>query len=194
MNYLAHAYLSFGYAELLVGNMISDFVKGKRKFEYSPGVQKGITLHRAIDDFTDNHEATRQSKKYFKSNYGLYSGAFVDIVYDHFLAKDANEFPGNALQDFSQKTYLQLQAFYPVFPERFQRMFYYMRTQDWLYHYQFKEGVKNSFNGLTRRAKYMDDYETAFRIFESHYEPLGNYYLAFFPEVKRFAFEKLQQL
>ena len=37
MNYLAHAYLSFGYSELLVGNLISDFVKGKKtgkgKFE-----------------------------------------------------------------------------------------------------------------------------------------------------------------
>ena len=31
MNYLAHAYLSFNDPEILVGNMISDFVKGKKK-------------------------------------------------------------------------------------------------------------------------------------------------------------------
>ena len=30
MNYLAHAYLSFGDPGILTGNMISDFVKGKR--------------------------------------------------------------------------------------------------------------------------------------------------------------------
>lgn len=30
MNYLAHAYLSFDEPEILVGNMISDFVKGKK--------------------------------------------------------------------------------------------------------------------------------------------------------------------
>ena len=31
MNYLAHAYLSFGDPDILAGNMISDFVKGKKK-------------------------------------------------------------------------------------------------------------------------------------------------------------------
>ena len=62
MNYLAHAYLSFNEPEILVGNMISDFVKGKKKFDYSPGVQKGIALHRAIDNFTDYHTATKAAK------------------------------------------------------------------------------------------------------------------------------------
>jgi acyl carrier protein phosphodiesterase len=40
MNYLAHAYLSFNDPEILVGNMISDFVKGKKKFD-SPRYQAG---------------------------------------------------------------------------------------------------------------------------------------------------------
>jgi acyl carrier protein phosphodiesterase len=39
MNYLAHAYLSFNEPEILTGNMISDFVKGKKKFEFS------LTIH-----------------------------------------------------------------------------------------------------------------------------------------------------
>ena len=30
MNYLAHAYLSFGNEPVLIGNMISDFVKGNK--------------------------------------------------------------------------------------------------------------------------------------------------------------------
>jgi hypothetical protein len=29
MNYLGHAYLSFNHQDILVGNMISDFIKGK---------------------------------------------------------------------------------------------------------------------------------------------------------------------
>ena len=49
MNYLAHAFLSFDDPELLVGNMISDFVKGKQKFGYPSGIQEGIALHRAIE-------------------------------------------------------------------------------------------------------------------------------------------------
>jgi acyl carrier protein phosphodiesterase len=92
MNYLAHARLSFDQPDILVGNMISDFVKGKKRFDYSEPVQKGITLHRAIDTFTDEHEATKEAKKFFKPVVGLYAGAFMDIVYDHFLATDENEF------------------------------------------------------------------------------------------------------
>ena len=53
MNYLAHAYLSFNDQEILTGNMISDFVKGKKKFDYPSRIQAGINLHRLIDNFTD---------------------------------------------------------------------------------------------------------------------------------------------
>ena len=88
MNYLAHAYLSFNEPGILTGNMISDFVKGRKKFDYPPQIKKGIELHHAIDEFTDNHPATKQAKEFFRSDYRLYSGAFVDIVYDHFLAND----------------------------------------------------------------------------------------------------------
>jgi acyl carrier protein phosphodiesterase len=76
MNYLAHAYLSFNEPEILAGNMISDFVKGKKKFDYSLTIQQGIALHRAIDQFTDFHPVTQEAKSYFKKDYRLYSGAF----------------------------------------------------------------------------------------------------------------------
>jgi len=85
MNYLAHAYLSFGHPGVLTGNMISDFVKGKKKFDYPAEVQQGIELHRAIDQYTDTHIATREAKQVFPAHYRLYSGAFIDVVIDHFL-------------------------------------------------------------------------------------------------------------
>ncbi len=194
MNYLAHAYLSFNNPEILAGNMISDFIKGKKKFDYAENIQKGIMLHRAIDEFTDNHEVTKEAKQFFKPAYGLYAGAFMDVVYDHFLALDKNQFDNDDLEIFSQKTYLQLQTFEPVFPERFQKMFYFMRTQNWLDNYQYKEAIKNSFAGLVRRAKYMDNHEIAFQIFETNYNSLKNYYQIFFPQLKDFTFNKFSQL
>ena len=118
MNYLAHAYLSFGDPDILAGNMISDFVKGKKKFEYSDRIQMGITLHRKIDEYTDSHPATRQAKEFLKKTAGPYAGAFVDIVYDHFLANDPYEFEEGALADFAQYTYLQLEPFENGFPRK----------------------------------------------------------------------------
>jgi acyl carrier protein phosphodiesterase len=194
MNYLAHAYLSFNQPEILVGNMISDFVKGKKKFEYPATVQKGIALHRSIDEFTDEHAATRQAKEIFRANYRLYSGAFVDVVYDHFLAIDTNEFTDESLLNFTQSTYQQLSAYTILFPEKFHKMFPYMQAQNWLYNYRFNWGIEKSFGGLVRRSVYLTESDKAFELFENNYRVLQQCYAEFFPAVKKHAQEKLNQL
>ncbi len=103
MNYLAHAYLSFEITDITVGNMISDFVKGKQKFDYPLTIQHGIMLHRAIDGFTDTHPITREAKSFFKGAYGPYSGPLVDVVYDHFLANDPLRFPETGNEDAAMR-------------------------------------------------------------------------------------------
>lgn len=183
MNYLAHAYLSFNHSELLAGNMISDFVKGKKKFDYAPGIQKGITLHRAIDTFTDDHPATKKAKEVFRPHYRLYAAAFVDVVFDHFLATDTNHFSPQTLHHFSHETYRQLDVYETVFPDRFARMYPYMKTQNWLHNYQFRWGIEKSLGGVVRRSAYLTESDTAFRLFEEHYEHLQECYAQLFPEL-----------
>ncbi len=187
MNYLAHAYLSFNHEEILVGNLISDFVKGKKKFTYPEGIQKGIILHRAIDTFTDTHEATKMAKDIFRPGYRLYSGAFVDVVYDHFLATDPNEFTEGTLQNFSEKVYDVLDEYVNYLPERFARMFPYMKMQNWLFNYRTTWGTESSFGGVVRRASYLTESETAASLFEEHYKALHQCYQAFFPDLKSFS-------
>jgi acyl carrier protein phosphodiesterase len=194
MNYLAHAYLSFNQPQLLAGNMISDFVKGKKKFEYPDGIQKGIALHRAIDTFTDDHEAIKQAKEVFRPAYRLYAGALVDVVYDHFLATDVNHFTTESLKQFATVTYETLELFSPLFPERFAGMFPYMKHQNWLYNYQYHWGIEKSLGGVVRRAVYLTESETAFRLFEEHYEVLKESYHLFFPLLYDFAKQEFQKL
>ena len=195
MNLLAHAYLSFDQADILTGNMINDYVKGKKKFDYPLAIQKGMELHRAIDQFTDTHPVTKKAKIYFSPAYRLYSGAFIDIVYDHFLALDDAQFAEyGGLQNFTQKVYHLLSQKQLYFPDPFQRMFPYMQEQDWLYHYQFRTGIGNAFGGLVRRAKYLYESEIAFQIFEEHYAALQVCYDEFFPELKEFTIKTFRQL
>lgn len=193
MNFLAHAYLSFNKPEVLVGNMISDFVKGKKKLDYPPVIQLGISLHRAIDQFTDEHAATRTAKKIFQPDYRLYGAAFVDVVYDHFLANDAKEFPGNSLQLFAQQVYETLGVYSNIFPEQFAGMFPYMKQYDWLYNYRQRWGIKRSFEGVAHRALYIKESNTAFALFEEHYEELEQCYRDFFPSLKEFSLTILQE-
>lgn len=195
MNLLAHAYLSFNRPEILAGNMISDYVKGKKKFDYPQGIQDGMQLHRAIDEFTDGHEITYRAKQYFKADYRLYAGAFVDVLYDHFLANDTNQFLDDAaLNNFCQLTYNQLQLNSTLFPLPFQKMMPYMLSQNWLYNYKYKAGIEKGFGGLVSRAAYLSESAIAFKIFNEQYEELQICYNEFFPELKLFASQQLYKI
>jgi acyl carrier protein phosphodiesterase len=195
MNFLAHAYLSFKEPGVLSGNMINDYVKGKKKFDYPLSIQKGMTLHRAIDTFTDQHEVTAQAKQFFRPQYRLYAGAFVDVLYDHFLANDTREFlTEGALNAFCQLTYASLQADVDLLPLKFQQVLPHMQLHNWLYNYRYKAGIEKSFIGLSRRAAYLSESAIAFAIFNEQYDELQHCYNEFFPELKRFAFETLSQL
>ena len=194
MNYLAHAYLSFNQPAVLAGNLISDFVKGKQLNLYPEDVRKGIVLHRAIDSFTDEHAATREAKNIFKPHYRLYSAAFIDVSYDHFLANDLQQFTDDSLSAFSQQVYDSLEKYLDVFPEPFRKMFPYMKQHNWLYNYRHRAGIERSFAGVVHRAAYLSESDTAFKLFEENYNKLQQYYVDFFPALHQYAFHTLQKL
>ncbi len=195
MNYLAHAFLSFNNPEVLLGNMISDHVKGKSQYEYPLAVQVGIKLHRAIDDFTDQHAATAALKNFFRPAYRLYSGAFADVVYDYFLANDTTQFASSGyLMAFATGTYALMEKNDALFPVSFAKMFSYMRQQNWLYNYRFDEGMQKSFAGLGRRAAYITETDTAYNIFIVKKREMQICYDNFFDELKNFTAHKLNEL
>jgi len=192
MNYLAHAYLSFNQPDILAGNMISDFVKGKKKYDYEPGIQQGIALHRAIDAFTDTHPITKAARNFFSPHYGLYSSVFMDVVYDHFLACDQEEFTDASLITFSENAYKLLDGYEKIFPEKFKIIFPFMKKYNWLYNYKDPIGIQRSFEGIVQRALYISDSNTSFDIFNDNYKALKEYYAEFFPSLKKFAFATLR--
>lgn len=195
MNYLAHAFLSFHQPDIIVGNMISDFIKGKKKYDYTQGIQTGISLHRAIDEFTDSHPVTAIAKQYFRPAYRLYAGAFIDVVYDHFLANDTLRFPDQqSLLTFTEQTYSVLTGYQHQLPAAFRVILPYMTAHNWLYNYRTHEGIRRSFGGLVRRAAYLYESDTAFAIFETHYDALRRCYADFFPALQAFAAGRLQAL
>ena len=174
--------------------MISDFVKGKTKLGYPVTVQKGMELHRAIDAFTDTHEATAKAKEFFRPHYRLYSGPITDILYDHFLANDETLFLDASLLSFTNEVYQTLEKETVHLPHRFLLMLTYMKTDNWLYHYKTKEGIQKSLRGMIRRASFISDSDTAVALFHQHYDALQQCYQQFFPDVKLMAKQKLDEL
>ena len=194
MNYLAHAHLSFNQPHILVGNMVSDFVKGRKKYLYAASIQKGMELHRAIDTFTDEHPATAKAKAFFRPHYRLYSAPIMDIVYDHFLANDQNEFTGEELHSFTNRVYSTLEEEAAHLPSNFLPVLTYMKADNWLYHYRTTDGIQKSLRGLARRAIYMKESAVAFDIFLQNYVEIEQCYQDFFPDVKQMAKQKLAAL
>ena len=194
MNYLAHAYFSFNNPPILLGNMISDYVKGKRQYEYPSEIQKGIKLHRLIDTFTDEHIITKEIKKIFTPSVRLYSGAFVDVVYDHFLATNKTILNEEEWLAFTKISYDLLADQSIFFPEKFARMFPYMQSQNWLFNYRYIWGIENSFGGLVRRAKYLDSSAEAFVQFNENYSTIEQLSEIFLSDIQVFAKNQFQGL
>src|ERR1043165_4082575 len=77
VNLLAHALLSAPDAEIRLGNVLADFVKGRDRRTMSPAFLEGVRQHEAIDVFTDTHQVVSRSKARIK-NYRHTTGILVD--------------------------------------------------------------------------------------------------------------------
>jgi acyl carrier protein phosphodiesterase len=188
MNYLGHAFLSNGDAELLTGNMIGDHVKGTLALDAYPArIKKGIQLHRKIDGAVDIHPATLRAKLLFRVDYGLYAGAIMDTLYDHFLANDPKYFRDQAaLLAFTQNVYAQLEEHKDFFPSQFAAYFPHMKEHNWLYNYRTLKGMERSLSGLHRRATQMPPIDKAYEIFVTNYYHLNQCYYELIEDIVSF--------
>ena len=186
MNFLAHSYLSFS-EEQLVGNMIADFVKNRDVARLPESIQKGIKLHRAIDTFTDAHPLIHEAKAPFRPLVRLYSGAFVDVAFDYFLANDTTENSQREWQEHSQRVYAVLRRHEEFLPEVFKKVLDKMQQDDWLYNYRNEWGIEYSFRNVVNKAQFLDKTTNIFPAFLANKDFLREKYEIFFPEIKSFA-------
>ena len=186
MNFLAHSYLSFS-EEQLVGNMIADFVKNRDVARLPESIQKGIKLHRAIDTFTDAHPLIHEAKAPFRPLVRLYSGAFVDVALDYFLANDTTENSQREWQEHSREVYAVLRRYEEFLPEVFKKVLDKMQQDDWLYNYRNEWGIEYSFRNVVNKAQFLDKTINVFPAFLANKDFLREKYEIFFPEIKSFA-------
>lgn len=195
MNYLAHAYLSFNNPKLQFGNLIGDFVKGKRYLEYPKEIQNGIILHRFIDKTTDQNPLIHEAINFFKPHFRLSGGVFVDIILDHFLANDSSKFDSDdSLKRFTHSIYHNISKHEDFLSDEMKTYFGYMTQYNWLYNYKYSEGIEKSIIGICKRYPRLGDAEKALSIFESKYDQLQSIYVLFFEHLCTQARDKIDNL
>ncbi|SDA82375.1 Acyl carrier protein phosphodiesterase [Algoriphagus alkaliphilus] len=194
MNFLAHAYLSFGHVGILVGNLAADFIKGKEIQRYDKEILIGILLHREIDTFTDSHPLVKAGQSYLRPRFRHYSTVITDIFFDYFLGKNWERYSGIPLESFANQTYQTIDQHLNLLPDSFKNMFFWMKSQNWLYHYCEIEGIQKALNGLSRRTTFDSKMNEAPEVLlekEAEFEVI---FFAFFKELETFARHKLLEL
>jgi len=190
MNFLAHIYLSGDTELVTIGNFVADGIRGNKYKLYPLEVQIGIKLHREIDTFTDAHPIFRQSTKRLHKGYGHYSGVIVDILYDHFLAKNWETYSDIPLAEYIAEFYKSLNRNIDIIPERFKKMTPIMIEGNWLLSYATIEGIQLVLDGMNRRTEGRSKMNEATKELRDYYEAFEKDFTEFFKELIEFSAKK----
>lgn len=173
---------------------MADGIRGKQ-FEHFPSdVQKGIILHRFIDTYTDAHPLFRQSTKRLHTNYHHYSGVIVDILYDHFLAKNWSSYSDEKLEDFINRFYNSLYLYYDILSEKTKSIMPYMIEKNWLLSYRTVEGIHQILGQMDRRSQNVSKMQFASAELKQYYTEFEQEFTLFFSDLQQHAEEKLELL
>jgi acyl carrier protein phosphodiesterase len=191
MNFLAHIFLSGTDEGVKIGNFMADSIRGRQYESYPKAIMKGILLHRAIDSFTDNHPIYRKSKHRLHEKYGHYSGVIMDIVYDHFLAKNWASYSDELLENYAQNFYTLLQKRYDELTEKTQKILPYMIGRNWLVSYASLEGLELILFQMDHRTKNRVAMQEAIVEVKSFYTEFEEEFTLFFADLQQFCSEQL---
>ena len=194
MNYLAHIYLSGTNDLLKIGNFMADSIKGHDYEKFDSEIKKGILLHRHIDSFTDMHPIYRQSKHRLHEKYGHYSGVIMDILYDHFLAKNWSKFSDEKLEDYANDFYQLLQDNYDILTDRIKGMMPYMIARNWFVSYASIAGLEMILFQMDYKTKHRANMQEAIVELQDFYTEFESEFFLFFEELILSCQQKISEL
>lgn len=170
-----------------MGDFVKGPINGALHQRYGSEVMHAIVLHRKIDSFTDAHPIVRASRDRISRERRRYAGVMIDLFFDHFLAKNWEQFHHQRLDQFTRHFYSILSRRHAELPERLQRVAHSMAHHDWLGSYAEVESVAIALNRMSQRLRREN------RLFDAADELLANYtefendFYSFIPEVSTFA-------
>ncbi len=173
---------------------MADGIRGKQFNNYPLEIQKGIILHRFIDTFTDAHPIFRKSTKRLHKNYHHYAGVIIDVLYDHFLAKNWSNYSDETLVAFTNRFYQSLQVNHDFLSERAKGMMPYMIERNWLMSYQTVEGINTILTQMDGRTKNESKMRFASNELVEFYNDFESEFSIFFEELRMESHQKLISL
>ena len=196
MNWLAHIVLAGPEPADQIGGVAADLVTAAQARALPADIRRGITLHHAIDAFTDRHPAVLAScRRLYRAGIGLpaaAAGIAVDMLYDHLLAlrwpRNVPTASPGALEAFAAGFYrVAAGESVACLPEKARRVLAKMAAEDWLTSYRELANVRLALEGIRRRlsprAAEACPLALAADVFSVEPEPFEADFAAFWPEL-----------
>ncbi len=173
---------------------MADSIKGNDFEKFDSEIKKGILLHRHIDSFTDMHPIYRQSKHRLHEKYGHYSGVIMDILYDHFLAKNWSKYSNEKLEDYAQNFYELLQKNHELLTDRVKKMMPYMIAINWFVSYASIAGMEMILFQMDYKTKHRANMQEAIVELLDFYTEFESEFSLFFKELLISCQQKITEL
>jgi acyl carrier protein phosphodiesterase len=170
-----------------VGGFIADNVKGSNLENFPERIREGIVLHRRVDTFTDKHPLVREARSLLRPYFGRYTGIFLDIFYDHFLAKNWRRFSQISLRRFACRFYAGLLWNYRWLPLSVKSFVWHFIVTNRLCKYAAKSGVQRSLWIMGNYSSLPQVSAEAMQVLAKHERELEQNFLAFFPQLAAYA-------
>jgi len=191
VNFLTHLFLSGNTPEILVGNLMGDFVKGGLDGRFPPGIKQGILLHREIDAFSVKNDHFLRSKRRLDQSFGHYRGVLIDLFYDHFLAAHWKDYADVPYHVFISDAWRILRAHKEFLPDRLKHIMPFM-FRNWLPSYSTVGGIAATLRRMSRfRLKRPNRLSEGAEALNKNYGELYNDFRKFLPELIAFSESKL---
>lgn len=187
MNILAHALLGAASDDLMLGNLMGDFVHGPVPAGLRPGVEAGIRLHRAIDTYTDSHDVVRELRNGFAPPFRRYAGVILDIWFDHLLARDFACWSDVPLDAFSNDVMRLLHAHADELPLSMRNFVAYMERRGLPAAYADRTVITRVFEGVATRFTRANPLARAVEAIAPNEAAIDAGFAAFFPDLRQFA-------
>ena len=133
------------------------------------------------------------SKRRLYEKYGHYASVIVDILYDHFLAKNWLVYSDIPLNEYVEEFYHLLENNFEVLPLPVQKMFPFMTNDNWLLSYASIEGITKVLEGMNRRTKNRSKMNLAVVELQEFYLDFEKEFTSFFNELILFTQEELHK-
>ncbi|MCC5918655.1 MAG: DUF479 domain-containing protein [Cryomorphaceae bacterium] len=185
MNFLAHIHLAHPDPKLMLGGLLGDSTRRKDFTHLPPEIIRGVEMHWFIDEFTDQHPTVKNASAIFKPLQEKFAPVVLDIVFDHFLAANWDNYSTIPLDVFAHNFYALCRENKSLLNAKTTRLMFYMERDNWLFHYRNIPGIQKALSGISHKSTFANKMDVATATLKENYPQLESLFFAFYPALQK---------